>query len=111
MEDHIHAHSHFNSASLKSFIIGLVHGMAGSTALLLLVLQTVQSGWAGLAYVAIFGLGSIVGMTLLTTIISIPFRTMNRHSSVMQGTLQIVTFFCSMLFGCYIVYQQLQALS
>jgi len=66
-DDAEHGHGH------KSLIVGMVHGMAGSGALLLIVLSTIHSIPLGLAYIAIFGAGSIGGMAGISTLIGIPF--------------------------------------
>ena len=52
----------------------MMHGMAGSAALIVLALGTAQSPWQGLAYIAVFGFGSIVGMTALAVVITLPLR-------------------------------------
>ncbi len=73
----VHSHGHVHDAEHghghKSLIVGMVHGMAGSGALLLIVLSTINSIPLGLAYIAIFGAGSIGGMAGISTLIGIPF--------------------------------------
>lgn len=69
-----HHHRHTKKLPLRSLIVGMVHGMAGSAALIVFALGSVQSLWEGLAYIAIFGVGSILGMTALAVIISLPLR-------------------------------------
>jgi ABC-type nickel/cobalt efflux system permease component RcnA len=69
-----HHHRHAKKLPLRSLIVGMVHGMAGSAALIVFALGSVQSHWEGLAYIAIFGVGSIFGMTVLAVIISLPLR-------------------------------------
>ena len=69
-----HHHRHTKKLPLRSLIVGMVHGMAGSAALIVFALGSVQSLWEGLAYIAIFGVGSIFGMTALAVIISLPLR-------------------------------------
>ncbi|WP_293644120.1 sulfite exporter TauE/SafE family protein [Thiolapillus sp.] len=84
---HFHAHSHAGEGSHResrhqhkhhqygrALFVGLMHGMAGSAALIVLTLQTVQSTATGLLYILLFGIGSIAGMALLSTIIAIPMR-------------------------------------
>jgi ABC-type nickel/cobalt efflux system permease component RcnA len=86
---HFHAHSHAGEAGhpalhhhahprrgfpLRALCVGLVHGMAGSAALILLTLQTVQSPLTGMLYIALFGIGSIAGMALLSVVIAIPLH-------------------------------------
>lgn len=73
---------------LKSFIVGTVHGLAGSAALLLLILASLRSTWAGISYILLFGLGSIVSMGLITIFISLPFAASSklpRLNYVVQG--------------------------
>lgn len=71
---HTHDHSHHDHRhNHKSLIIGMVHGMAGSGALMLVVLTTVNSAPLGLAYIAIFGAGSIASMVAMSTLIGLPF--------------------------------------
>ena len=57
---------------MKPMLVGLMHGLAGSAALVVLALATVRTAWEGIVYVLVFGLGSIVGMTLLAAVISLP---------------------------------------
>jgi CBS domain containing-hemolysin-like protein len=58
---------------VRALLVGAVHGMAGSAAVSLLVLATLRSGWGAALYLAIFGLGTIVGgMTALTAAMAYP---------------------------------------
>lgn len=68
-----HHHSHRSSFPRRALVVGLVHGLAGSAALLLLALEATSSAWTGLAYIAVFGLGSVAGMALLSAAIAVPF--------------------------------------
>jgi high-affinity nickel permease len=65
-----HAHHHYKGYFGRALLVGLMHGSAGSAALVLLVLQTISSRALGIVYVVMFGVGSMLGMTLLTAIIS-----------------------------------------
>jgi ABC-type nickel/cobalt efflux system permease component RcnA len=82
----VHSHGHVHDAEHghghKSLIVGMVHGMAGSGALLLIVLSTINSIPLGLAYIAIFGAGSIGGMAGISTLIGIPFVKLANSSKV-----------------------------
>lgn len=69
-----HAHAHKRVLPLRALCVGLVHGMAGSAALVLLTLGTIESAWLGIAYIALFGLGSIGGMMALSFAIGLPLR-------------------------------------
>jgi ABC-type nickel/cobalt efflux system permease component RcnA len=82
----VHSHGHVHDAEHghghKSLIVGMVHGMAGSGALLLIVLSTINSIPLGLAYIAIFGAGSIGGMVGISTLIGIPFVKLANSAKV-----------------------------
>ena len=67
-----HEHQHWLGGSVKSFLVGMVHGLAGSAALAVMALSTVRTVWQGVAYILVFGLGSILGMILLGFVISFP---------------------------------------
>jgi ABC-type nickel/cobalt efflux system permease component RcnA len=69
-----HRHEHAKRLPLRSLLVGMMHGLAGTAALIMLTLGSVQSVWQGLAYIAIFGLGSMLGMALLVVVISVPLR-------------------------------------
>ena len=78
---HFHAHSHAEQDAhdhdhkpfpFQSLFVGMMHGMAGSAALLILTASNAPNPTEGLAYVAIFGLGSILGMACLSAIIAVP---------------------------------------
>ncbi|MEK6618018.1 MAG: sulfite exporter TauE/SafE family protein [Nitrospirota bacterium] len=84
-----HTHGHWLRLSLKPFAVGMMHGLAGSAALMLMVLSTVRTVWEGVAYILVFGLGSIVGMMLLGVVISLPIVLSasfgRRAQEVVQG--------------------------
>jgi hypothetical protein len=83
---HIHAHSHAGETTphlrsahahehgfrWRTLLVGLMHGMAGSAALLVLTVTQASSPAAGLGYIALFGVGSMIGMGALSTVIAIP---------------------------------------
>ena len=65
-------HPHRFSSSWRGYSVGLVHGFAGSGALLLLVAATLPSTWHGAVFALTFGIGSLLGMVLVTTALAIP---------------------------------------
>lgn len=73
-QHHAEAHQHSHKLPLRALAVGAMHGMAGTAALVLLSLEAVQSPAMGLAYMALFGLGSIAGMALLSVAIAVPLR-------------------------------------
>lgn len=90
--DHHHAHpSHLSPGAL---VIGLVHGMAGSAALVVLVASTLSTPVFGLIYIALFGLGSVIGMGLLSAVIAIPLTWTAKGLTVVHQIVQ-----CGIAFG------------
>jgi hypothetical protein len=90
---------------LRSFAVGLVHGLAGSAAIALLVLSAIpQPLWATL-YLAIFCVGTIIGMGLITTAIATPFMVASRQASWIRQTLVTGSGLLSFGFGLFLAYQ------
>jgi sulfite exporter TauE/SafE len=89
--------------SLKAVFMGFIHGLAGSAAMVLLTLSTVSTLWEGIVYILIFGIGTIVGMLVFTTIIGIPFIYSARKFRVNKLFTQ-VTGVVSAIFGVYYMY-------
>ncbi len=69
-----HDHEHPRGVPLRSLAVGMMHGLAGSAALVVLAATALSSPLEGLIYVALFGLGSVGGMALLSFAIAIPMR-------------------------------------
>jgi ABC-type nickel/cobalt efflux system permease component RcnA len=67
-----HRHPHWMVQSIRPLCIGMAHGLAGSAALLLVILSTTQEVGVGLLSIAVFGIGSIVGMMAVGVTISLP---------------------------------------
>jgi sulfite exporter TauE/SafE len=84
-----HGHEHWAARSARPLCIGMAHGLAGSAALMLLIVSTTQGFAQGIAYIAVFGLGSILGMTMIGLTISLPVvcsRAVGRRTFVaVQG--------------------------
>jgi high-affinity nickel permease len=89
---------------LKSMIIGAVHGIAGSAAMVLLTMSTVSTVWEGAVYILIFGVGTIVGMLCFTTIIGIPFVMSTKKSVGLNRLLTQMAGTVSFVFGIYYMY-------
>ncbi len=94
-----HAHPHPFKAMRRPFIVGMVHGLAGSAALMLLVLSTIESALGALLYIVIFGLGSVGGMLLLSGIISLPFVLTAQRFAAMNRSIRLVAGVASVIFG------------
>jgi high-affinity nickel permease len=90
---------------VRPLAVGLVHGLAGSAAVALLVLTTIRiPSWAVL-YLAVFGIGTIAGMMLITTAIAVPFKFSKRRFSRLNSSLGLVSGLISVTFGIFIVYE------
>src|ERR1700760_729406 len=72
------AHAHEHGFRWRTLLVGLMHGMAGSAALLVLTVTQASSATAGLGYIALFGIGSMIGMGLLSTVIAVPIAVSAR---------------------------------
>jgi len=106
---HVHAHSHAGETIAharaphahghgfrwRTLLVGLMHGMAGSAALLVLAVTQASSVAAGLGYVALFGIGSMIGMGVLSTVIAVPLalsaRWLTWANSGLQGAVGAIT--------------------
>ena len=90
---------------LRSFAVGLVHGLAGSAAIALLVLSAIPNPlWATL-YLAIFCIGTVIGMGLITTAIATPFMVVSRQASWIRQGLVTGSGLLSFGFGLFLAYQ------
>lgn len=99
-------HNHaVSQLGVKPFFVGVVHGLAGSGALTLLVLTQIKSPVVGFLYLVVFGLGSIVGMLLMTGLIGLPFVLTSQKLSGVHYRLQVVAASLSIAFGCWYAYQ------
>ncbi|MBK5498057.1 urease accessory protein UreH domain-containing protein [Peribacillus sp. TH14] len=100
----MHQHDHSGRTTyLKSMFVGIVHGLAGSAAMVLLTMSTIDSVWQGAIYFIIFGVGTCVGMLLFTTILSIPFDTSTSSIKVNHSLIRL-TGVVSVVFGIYYMY-------
>ena len=98
-------HSHAVSRlGWKPVLIGMMHGLAGSGALMLLVLTQISSSWLGFLYVATFGVGSIAGMLLMSGLIGLPFAFSSRKLTHLHQGLQTVAAVFSICFGLWYAY-------
>jgi hypothetical protein len=86
----------------KPFFVGMVHGLAGSAALMLLVLTTIPSPTAGLLYIVIFGFGSVGGMLVLSSLIGLPFILTAQRFTALNRWIRLAAGLASVLFGLFL---------
>jgi ABC-type nickel/cobalt efflux system permease component RcnA len=93
---HVRArHEHVHGFRWRTLLVGLMHGMAGSAALLVLAVTQAASPAIGLGYVALFGIGSMIGMGALSSVIAVPLavsaRWLTSANRSLQGAVGVVT--------------------
>ena len=96
---------------MRPLLVGIMHGMAGSAALLVLTATTVASVPLGLGYVLLFGLGSILGMAVLSVIIAVPLAWSAHALTWANGALRSGIGFGTVSLGVLIVGQSLRSLA
>src|SRR6202030_563491 len=122
VHNHPHAHQHesdhapldwmdrvFGKVSvyqyLRPLVVGIVHGLAGSAAVALLVLTTIRNPWWALVYLLVFGIGTIVGMMFVTSAIAMPIAYSGKEFAGFRQALVVASGLLSIGFGCFLTYQ------
>ena len=103
MRDSIRALGAYNL--LRPLLVGIVHGLAGSAAIALLVMGTIHDPWWSIAYLFLFGVGTIAGMMLITLAIGLPFAFTVRRFSGWNRGMGIASGLVSLCFGLFLFYQ------
>jgi len=119
--DHFHAHSHRNERSghdatrhdhrharrlpTRAVLVGMVHGLAGTAALVLLSVQAIESWVWALVYIVIFGFGSILGMAVLSAAIAMPLRLSARYLTSAHVVFTGAIGFATVLLGALMLYR------
>jgi high-affinity nickel-transport protein len=93
--------------ALRPVVVGIVHALAGSAPLLLIVLGTVRDPWWGIAYLLAFGIGTIAGMILVTAVIALPFVLSAAQLPRLNAGIQVASGVLSVGFGAYLLQQAL----
>jgi high-affinity nickel-transport protein len=112
---HAHLHGHGSDPGLlatfgwyqlaRPLVVGLVHGLAGSAAIALLVLAGISDPGTALIYLVIFCAGVAAGMAILTTVIGLPFLVSRTRSDRINRGLTVGSGVLSLAFGIYLAYQ------
>jgi high-affinity nickel permease len=102
-----HRHRHLRLLRLggRPFLLGIVHGMAGSAGLMLLTLAAIPSAVGALVYVLVFGLGSTLGMLVLSGLMGVPLALSAGRSRVAQVVLQTLAGSASLVLGLWIAFE------
>lgn len=98
-------HSHEHGFRWRSLLVGLMHGMAGSAALLVLVVTQAETATSGLLYVLLFGVGSMLGMGALSAAIAVPLVVSARWLTWANRALQIAVGIITIAIGATTIYE------
>ncbi len=91
--------------TVRPLFVGLVHGLAGSAAVALLVLSTIKSPFWASAYLLVFGFGTMLGMMLMTAAISMPLIYAKARFARLTGHLTVISGVVSVAFGLFLAIQ------
>jgi ABC-type nickel/cobalt efflux system permease component RcnA len=84
----LHPNTHHRAFDLRAACVGMVHGLAGSAALLLAMASALTPRWLALMYLGVFGVGSIAGMALLSAAIAVPLDLSARRLTRAYATIE-----------------------
>ena len=104
-EQHQHRHHHLLKLGGKPFVVGVVHGVAGTGALMLLVVGVIPSVLMSVFYILIFGLGSVGGMVLVSLLMTLPLALAGRRIQLLEKTLRIAAGSFSLAFGLFLAWR------
>jgi high-affinity nickel-transport protein len=91
--------------ALRPFLVGIVHGLAGSAAVALLVLSTIREPKWAVLYLLIFGAGTIAGMMLITAALALPFSFAGYKFAWLNRSLVTASGLLSLGFGLFVCYR------
>ncbi len=89
---------------LRPFAVGLVHGLAGSAAVALMVLSIIREPIAALGYLLLFGIGTVAGMMLITLMLAVPFTLTAVNLPKFNWRLRVASGLVSFVFGVFLIY-------
>jgi high-affinity nickel permease len=90
---------------VRPLIVGMVHGLAGSAAIALLVLAAIESPAWSAAYLLVFGVGTILGMMLVTALLALPSLYATSRVPTMERWLRLASGAASLAFGLMLAHQ------
>jgi ABC-type nickel/cobalt efflux system permease component RcnA len=90
---------------VRPLVVGIVHGLAGSAAVALLVLSTIHSPIWATVYLLIFGAGTMVGMMCMTAVMAVPLAYAGSRFTSVSRVFSVASGVVSVCFGCFLVYQ------
>jgi high-affinity nickel-transport protein len=125
--DHIHSHLHVHQPEahshselagldrtlggvaayqlLRPLLVGIVHGLAGSAAVALLILATIRNPQWAIVYLLVFGVGTIAGMMLITMSIASALHYVGNRFERLRSGLRVASGVVSVAFGAFLAYE------
>ena len=97
-------HEEPTTASIRPLVVGMVHGMAGSASIALLVLATIRDSSLGLLYLLFFGLGTISGMIAVTALLVLPVSLAATRAGLSRRWLTAASGLASLVFGVFLAH-------
>lgn len=114
---HVHNHPHVHEAEEseeshhrlgpRSLVVGMVHGLAGSAGLMLLILPTIASPYTAMIFIVIFGVGSILGMVVMSFLMGLPLYLTEGRYSMVNNALKVAAGLFSLVWGAMLVHEKL----
>jgi ABC-type nickel/cobalt efflux system permease component RcnA len=102
--DHQHQHRTLRLGG-RPFVVGVVHGLAGTAALMMLVVGALPSLLLAAGYILIFGVGSIGGMTVMSLLMSVPLALAARRLALMEHLVRLGAGLFSLGFGLFLIWE------
>jgi len=93
------------SATVRPFVVGAVHGMAGSAAATLLILPLIDDARWAVLYLVVFGIGTMAGMALITAAIAAPALYRPARMKRLERSIRLASGAVSVTFGLYLGYK------
>ena len=100
-----HDHDHPTGLPIRTLVIGMMQGLAGSAALLVLTATAANDTLSGIAYIAMFGIGSIIGMVILSALIAVPLSYSARMITWANRGLQGLVGCATVAFGGVMIFR------
>ena len=112
---HAHLHIHeeakeersHHGLSAKSVLVGMVHGLAGSAGLMLIVVPSIDSPYLAMGYILIFGIGSVAGMMLMSLLMSVPMAFTANRFEVLNKGIRVAAGVFSLIWGAMLINEKL----
>jgi len=101
-----HQHPHPLRGGLRPFLVGILHGLAGSAGLALLAMTAAPTLAAGAVYLAVFAVGTVAGMLVLSALMSLPLAYLESRYAAFHRGVQLAAGLASVAFGLFVIVER-----